>query len=446
MKTFPLMLTLVLLVPWDSEVGAVEFPTTVTGGVGVALNSATAPYDHNLFQQAGGKMVRQDLYWDQVETVRGQYNFTYLDGTLGELTSRGIHRSGTLCYGNKLYGTDPTKPTWRDGFTKFAAAVAAHYAGRDNIFEIWNEPNGGFTTPNLSDVNQYMALVKSAAPAMRAADPTCKIVGPSLSDLTSGNINWLKRCMDMGLLNYVDAISVHPYRATNPETAVADYATIRNLMRAHGKMVPIVCTEWGYSTGKKSGAFTVSNAQLQADYLARMYLVNASQGIRFTAMYEWKNVGADPNDYEGNFGMLTANGHPQAAYYAMQHLTTALKGTTFSKRFSDGNTADWLLVFKTSDGHEILAAWTTRSGSHDVAVPVWGAVHLTGTPIYVTRDFPLRVWTSASGTRTVKAKFIKVVGETVYLLKEDGSEITIAREKLSEDGWKCIQHEIGGNP
>ena len=192
-------------------------PSTVTDGVGVVLNAASAPYDYDMFQQAGGKMARQDLYWDQVEPYQGQYNFTYSDGILGELTSRGIHRSATLCYGNTLYGTDPTTQAWRNGFTNFAAAVAAHYAGQENIFEIWNEPNAGYTTPNLSDASTYMTLIKSVVPAMRAADPTCKILGPSLSDLTSTNINWLKSCIDQGLLNYVDAISVHPYRSTNPE-------------------------------------------------------------------------------------------------------------------------------------------------------------------------------------------------------------------------------------
>ena len=60
-----------------------------------------------------------------------------------------------------------------------------------------------------------------------------------------------------------------------------------------GKTLPIVSSEWGYSTGTVGTAYTpVATAQLQGDYLARMMLVNLSQGIPLSIWYDWKNDAA----------------------------------------------------------------------------------------------------------------------------------------------------------
>jgi hypothetical protein len=52
-----------------------------------------------------------------------------------------------------------------------------------------------------------------------------------------------------------------------------------------------------------------------------------------------------------------------------------------------------------------------------------------------------RTWTSADGSYTVKARFVKAIGGTVYLLKKDGSTITVEREKLSEEDWEWITNQ-----
>ena len=141
--------------------------------------------------------------------------------------------------------------------------------------------------------------------------------------------------------------------------------------------VPIASSEWGYSTTEPG-----ITAQVQSDYLARMMLVNLSQGIPLSIWYDWMNDGSDPNAESDNFGMVTQSRAPKPAYTRMQLLTSSLKGETFSgPPLNDGNSADWLLVF-TGGGHTTLAAWTTGT-SHTVAVSGWGTLHLTSTPFYV---------------------------------------------------------------
>ena len=73
---------------------------------------------------------------------------------------------------------------------------------------------------------------------------------------------------------------------------------------------------------------------------------------------------------------------PKPAYNEMKLLTKSLNGETFYQQLSDGNSNDWLLVFKTPGGRQTLAAWTT--GNADTAtVSGWGTLHLSSTPFYV---------------------------------------------------------------
>ena len=157
------------------------------------------------------------------------------------------------------------------------------------------------------------------------------------------------------------------------------------MQRYGGKTVPIVSSEWGYSTGTVGASYTpVSTAQLQGDYLARSFLVNLSQGIPLSIWYDWKNDGTDPtNTYEQNFGTVDGRSRPKPAYNELQLLTKSLKGETFTTRLSDGiNSSDWLLVFTSPSGQQTLAAWTTGN-PRTVTVSGWGTLHLTSTPFYV---------------------------------------------------------------
>ena len=143
--------------------------------------------------------------------------------------------------------------------------------------------------------------------------------------------------------------------------------------------MPIASSEWGYSTTEPG-----ITAQVQGDYLARMMLVNISQGIVLSNWYDFTNDGTDSTNINDNFGAMTNDLVPKPAYQELQLLTSSLKGETFTSKLSDGHTSDWLLVFTSASGHQTLAAWTTRSGGrNNVSVPGWGIYNLTSTPFYV---------------------------------------------------------------
>ena len=253
-RTKTATITFIQLSLLASAAGAVQLPSAVVSdGLGANihyLNPTGQGLD--MTQAADCKFVRMDLTWASLESsTPGTYNFADADTLYNACAARGIRINFILDYDNPLvYPTDHNSDTWRQAFTNYATAAASHFKGEGVLWELWNEPDG-----NFGPAVQYMALAQQVIPAMRQADSGCTIVAPALSGITSvTNTSYLQSCIQQGLLNLVDAVSVHPYRATNPETVVSDYAAVRTMMQTYGgKTMPIVSSEWGYSCARDRG-------------------------------------------------------------------------------------------------------------------------------------------------------------------------------------------------
>jgi polysaccharide biosynthesis protein PslG len=369
--------------------GAVQLPSaTVPAGICVQIE-AYANYpsyfrfsDLDMMQAAGIKVVRDDFSWPVIEATAGHYDFTYYNQVQSACAAHGIRVLWSLDHWNdSMYPADQTAPTvvaWRQAYANFAAAAVSNFRGSNCMFEIWNEPDmvnswpgGASNNDSTQRANQYMALVQQAVPAMRQADPNCTILGASISSLSY--MDFARPCLDQGLLSYVDAVSFHPYRTTNPETAVTDYTTLRNLINGHSPSKPMVASEWGYSSDT-SGQFPAGSPQKQGDYFARALLVNLSQNVPLTNWYVWA---------DDAYGIVTSSGAAKPAYSECQLLTRSLWGETFSRKLYSPYSDVWLLEF-TGSGQDTLAAWTTNSNGRSVYVSAWGGwLTLTGTPQYI---------------------------------------------------------------
>ena len=222
-------LALVLLSLSATNVGAVQLPSAYTlDGLGLQTDAfALGDPDEQLVQDAGVKFLRIGLPWWYIEKTQGVYNFTDYDNTVNDFAARGIRVLYTLdgSGGNppSVYGTDPGTAAYRQGFSNFCAAAASRYKGNGVVFELWNEPNSGFW-PGGPNVDQYMALVNQAVPAIRGADSNATIIGPATCPSGTGvDTTFLTNCFNYGqrypgqkgLLDLVDAVSVHPYQSTN---------------------------------------------------------------------------------------------------------------------------------------------------------------------------------------------------------------------------------------
>jgi hypothetical protein len=344
-------------------------------GVGVNIHFTRGhEQDLDLIAAAGFKFVRMDFGWASIEREKGRYDWSAYEELLANLDKRGIRALFILDYSNPLYeekitsknpitgGTHETiaSPQHLESvkaFATWAAAAARHFKGRKVLWEIWNEPNIHFWSPE-PDVKQYVTLVKVTTAAVREADPEATIFGAATSTF---DWKFLEACGDAGLLESWDAVSVHPYRdyGQSPETASADYEKLRKLIEQHapaGKArPPILSGEWGYSSHAKG-----VSQETQAAFAARQQLVNLFCEVPVSIWYDWKNDGTDAAEGEHNFGTVDYNLQPKPAYIALKTLTRELSGYRIESRVSLASGADWILRMRNSSGQKKLAAWTTE--------------------------------------------------------------------------------------
>jgi len=233
------------------------------------------------------------------------------------------------------------------------------------------------------------------------------LIGPATSEI---DFDFIETCFKAGLLEYWSAVSIHPYRRGDPETAAQDYCRLRELIKTYAPVqvqsptsnaqrpvitrsssdrvpirtgsssdrvvaqneIPIISSEWGYSS-----VWSGMSEEKQAQLLARAWLTNVANDISLSIWYDWRDDGVDPREAEHHFGTVLNSYYegrepvydPKPAYLAAKTLTTFFSGYRFQKRLTVGSVDDYVLVFQ--KGNELrYAAWTTANSAHDVLIPV----------------------------------------------------------------------------
>jgi len=360
----------VLVVVLSLSMSVFAVGPAIPDGFGVNIHFTGLPKDLTMIAEAGFKFIRMDLAWSRIERTKGEYQFKdsgYDSLTLG-CEQLGIRVLYILDYSNELYESDRSVCTdaGRKAFADFAEAAAKRYAGKGILWEVWNEPNiKQFWTPQPS-MDDYCKLVEAVAPRIRQADPNSKVVAGATSQIP---LEWFEACFKNGLLNWIDILSVHPYRSQPPETVIQGYAKLRELIARYapaGKKIPVISGEWGYSNINWDK--TKLTEQQQADYLVRMFLINAYQDIPVSIWYDWKNDGTDSKEREHNFGTVRNDLNPKAAYLAAKVLSSTLAGYSIKERLDLGDENDFAFML-TNGNRQAVALWTLGPG-HNVTLPI----------------------------------------------------------------------------
>jgi len=350
------------------ETGALILATllTIPNGFGINIHFTGEPHDLDLIAEAGFKYIRMDFGWGGIEREKGVYNFSAYDALTKGFEKRGISMLYILDYSNNLYEDDRSvrSEKGREAFAKFGATAAKRYEGKQILWEIWNEPNiKQFWVPQ-PDIDSYTALVEAASKAIKEAVPSAIVVAPATSGIP---FTWLEECFQKGMLKWIDALTVHPYRPNAPETVIKDYQELRKLLKKYApdKDIPIISGEWGYSNINWDK--NPLSDETQAQYLVREFLVNYLMEIPVNIWYDWKNDGTDASEREHNFGTVTNDLKPKPAYLAMKALAHLLEGYSIVERLDLGSDEDFALKLKKGES-EAVACWT-MGDEHEIKLP-----------------------------------------------------------------------------
>lgn len=304
--------------------------------------------------EAGFRFVRMDFHWSSIETRKGEYSFKAYDELVESLAEHKIRPLFILDYGNPLYdqGLAPHTDEGREAFARFVEAGVSHFKGKGVIWELWNEPNiSQFWQPEPNAEN-YVKLARAVYKAAKKADPKSLLIAPALA---CWDFAFLEELFKLGLLDNLDAVSVHPYGSAKPEDAYRYYETVRKLIRKYAPnktSLQVISGEWGYSAVK---GFTVEQ---QAQFIAREFLVNLANGIPLSIWYDWRDDGTDPDEKEHHFGTVYHDLSEKPAYKAVGVLARELDGFRAGSRIDGSSDEDYLVLFARGE-NTCLAAWTT---------------------------------------------------------------------------------------
>ncbi len=144
-----------------------------------------------------------------------------------------------------------------------------------NLWRVGSGPNQGKPT---MPPHKYMAVLKTAYAVIKSVDPKLIVHAPCLNGIDT---DYLKELMSLGMANYMDVFSFHPYRSSPdlPDT-YADLLLLRKILDEGGFKGPMVNTEEYF--GADLFDFHAADAETSRGYFLRGWeeLPTAGRTIR----------------------------------------------------------------------------------------------------------------------------------------------------------------------
>nr|WP_246362648.1 DNRLRE domain-containing protein [Paenibacillus alba] len=375
-----------------------------------------------LIAKAGIKNVREASEWGSVEKQKGVYTVPVSPVAAeyqNDFREKSLDQLWVLAFTNPLYDSNSTPYTdeGREGFANHAKAILDAYNGADATapsythflkqVEVYNEFNIGFgdrgTGPADSKPEYYFPILKKTYETVKSAHPDTIVSGMSTAGVP---MSWLESVMKLGGLNYMDALTIHPYvYPKDPELLVKSIKDVNDLVRKYngGNTIPLWLSEIGWPTHNSLSGVSEKKS---ADDLVRGYVLSLANGVEKIYWYDLMNDGVNKSNNEDNFGLIRNKADelgaytPKPAFTAYAVMIRQLSGASFNTDLSAAGSYYHYLFKKGSE--DVRAAWAVQPrpvaigtqtpirivdymGNETVYTPVRGKVHLTlnSEPIYI---------------------------------------------------------------
>lgn len=301
----------------------------------------------------GAKWARVQTGWSRCETVKGVYDFAWLDALVDQVIAAGVTPWFNVGYGNRLYSPDAPHdsavgqvPIYEGeegvaAWTGFVRALARHFRGRVRHFEIWNEPNFDcFWHPRHPPSGvEYARLVALTAPVIRAeTGPEARIA----ACVAGPNLEFVEASLVAGIGREIDIYSFHPYRCEQiPEFEFGwNVSELRCLLARHAPHVRLWQGECG-APAETAGHHDAgwmrlwdSSERSQAKWLVRRVLLDHYHDLELSSYFHLCDLMETPYIQSAGtvrppvkLGLLNGKTYtPKLAYHAMQGLCTLLAG------------------------------------------------------------------------------------------------------------------------
>jgi hypothetical protein len=337
-------------------------------GVAARLHYIDRDRTLTLANNAGFDWVREQIHWKDIEGPKGTYNWGELDAIVEAANAHNIKlllsivRSPEWATANGSDGM-PDNPV---DLGDFVEAMATHYKGQIQAYEIWNEQNlahenGGNVVPE--DAGRYVELLAEAYTRIKAVDPQAYVIAapPSSTGITQPDVAVDDITYYRGMYSYengkikdfFDAQAIHPGGSANPpDTMWPDNPStaegwttdatfyfrhiedVRKVMEEYGMdNHPVWITEYGWATENNTPGYEFGNQvsfEQQGDYI-----IGAMDRVR--KHYPWVDVmilwnlnysvlwADQPLNEQASFAILNPDWSPREAFHKVQAFINAVK-------------------------------------------------------------------------------------------------------------------------
>jgi Glycosyl hydrolase family 53 len=204
------------------------------------------------------------------------------------------------------------------------------------MWQVWNEPNILAFWPKQPYYARYVALLRAAHAAIKAADPAAKVVLAGLP-----NYSWFELARIYGFRgarNLFDAVAVHPYTKT-PQGVITILTYVRHVMnRAGDRAKPIFADEisWPSSRGRTNhnvGYDFATTEAGQAQNISTVLPMLARDRVRLGLggfyYYDWAGLERDGHlafEFAGLFRVTDGRFIAKPAFDAFRQGTLSIEG------------------------------------------------------------------------------------------------------------------------
>lgn len=311
----------VFLIPTFGECTIVGVGVHFQGYKGDSLNYLKK------IKELGFSSFREDYPWSGVEHEKGKYsvgdNIKKKDSAFMNAHYYGLEPILILDYGNKNYnsGDFPRDQESIKNFVNYASWTASRFKGKVKYYEIWNEWTIGTGMDrfrnSIPSAEVYFNLVKEVSLAIKKIDPNALIIAGGFNPLeqrakflnVTDNV-WFEQLLRLGILNYIDGVSIHTYSYLNGSRRLRtvdgnlDYLdSFYDLSKKiAGRNFSIYITEIGVTNYTGPGGMSQEDS---ASYL-KDYIQGSKKRdyIKGVWIYDLVDDGEDKRKRDFNFGLL----------------------------------------------------------------------------------------------------------------------------------------------
>ena len=337
---------------------AVAAPNPFAGLVSEDAFAGTPAYRDAALRRiaaAGAGTVRQTLDWAAVEPTPGVRDWSRYDDYVGAAARYGVRVLPVVFNAPDWASSRPAAgavratypPADNDRFAAFAADAVRRYGPSGSFWaahpelprvpltgwQVWNEPNLPVYWGGRPDPAAYVALLRTASAAMKAADPATEVItaGMPQSRLGIPLTSYIDAMYAAGGLGSFDAVAINPY-AANAAGVLGFLRQVRRVMNRRGdRSAKLWATEIGWSDGGPTGRFRLGpRGQAKAVRATIRELWRARRALRLQGViyFNWRDAQPYPGgrDFWGlHTGLLGMQGRAKPALHAFRDAVAALR-------------------------------------------------------------------------------------------------------------------------